>query len=140
MTPAVVICPILLPTASVNHSAPSGPAVMPLGCCSPWGRVNSVMTPAVVIRPILLPVDSVNHSAPSGPAVMARGALVAVGMANSCDDARSGDPPDLVARCVSVNHSAPSGPAVMPMGLLVAVGTANSVMAPAVVIRPILLP
>ena len=34
----------------------------------------------------------------------------------------------------------PSGPAVMPKGPLPAVGIGNSVMTPAVVIRPILLP
>ena len=34
----------------------------------------------------------------------------------------------------------PSGPAAMPKGLLLAVGMGNSVMTPAVVIRPILLP
>jgi hypothetical protein len=71
MTPAVVIRPILPP--SVNHSAPSGPAVMPWGKLLAVGIINSVMTPAVVIRPILLPVFSVNHSAPSGPAVMPSG-------------------------------------------------------------------
>ena len=40
----------------------------------------------------------------------------------------------------SVNQRLPSGPAAMPAGSLLAVGTVNSVMTPAVVIRPILLP
>src|SRR5437773_945229 len=57
MTPAVVIFPIL-PSgpagggrnkACVNHSAPSGPAAMPVGTAE---VAYSVMTPAVVIRPI----------------------------------------------------------------------------------------
>ena len=39
-----------------------------------------------------------------------------------------------------MNHSAPSGPAVMPSGSLLAVGIGNSVITPAVVMRPILLP
>ena len=68
-TPSVVMRPILLPLSSVNHSAPSGPAVMPYGMLSAPGSAYSVISPAVVIRPILLPLDSVNHSAPSGPAV-----------------------------------------------------------------------
>ena len=64
-----VIRPIL-PLPSVNHSAPSGPAVINWGLLVAVGTGNSVMTPAVVIRPTLLPTSSVNHSAPSGPAVM----------------------------------------------------------------------
>src|SRR6266567_3173634 len=40
----------------------------------------------------------------------------------------------------SVNHRAPSGPGVIPHGSLLAVGIGNSVMAPVVVMRPILLP
>ena len=47
--------------------------------------------------------------------------------------------PMLLALC-SVNHIAPSGPAAMPEGALLAVGMVNSVMTPAVVILPILLP
>src|SRR6266567_3085786 len=39
----------------------------------------------------------------------------------------------------SVNHRAPSGPGVIPHGSLLAVGIGNSVMAPVVVMRPILL-
>ena len=55
-TPAVVIRPILLPSASVNQRLPSGPAAMPDGRLLAVGIGNSVMTPAVVIRPILLRV------------------------------------------------------------------------------------
>src|SRR5579864_2745537 len=36
----------------------------------------------------------------------------------------------------SVNHNAPSGPLVIPEGWLLAPGTAYSVIAPAVVLRP----
>src|SRR5260370_587859 len=75
--------PIWLADCSVNHSAPSGPVVMPMGTLKVPGSGNSAITPAVVMRPILLPFSSVNHSAPSGPEVMARGALPPVGTLNS---------------------------------------------------------
>jgi hypothetical protein len=75
MTPAVVMRPILLPVFSANHSAPSGPTVMPKGWLLAVGIGNSVITSAVVMRPILLPKVSVNHSAPSGPTVMPKGPL-----------------------------------------------------------------
>jgi hypothetical protein len=73
MTPAVVIRPILLVLPSVNHSAPSGPAVIALPPMLAVGVGYSEIVPAVVIRPMLSPCCSVNHSAPSGPAVMPRG-------------------------------------------------------------------
>src|SRR5256885_6325793 len=59
--------PILLVFASVNHSAPSGPAVMPYGPLLAVGIGNSVTTPPVVMRPILPPKYSANHRAPSDP-------------------------------------------------------------------------
>jgi hypothetical protein len=74
ITPAVVICPILLTPGSVNQSAPSGPAAMPMGPLF-VAVGNSVNTPSVVIRPILLPPDSVNQRAPSEPAAMAKPAV-----------------------------------------------------------------
>ncbi len=55
MTPAVVIRPILALHHSVNHIAPSGPAVISLAKLPAVGIGYSVMTPFVVIRPILLP-------------------------------------------------------------------------------------
>lgn len=70
MAPAVVIRPTARPSLSVNQSAPSGPAVIPIGWLFAVGTGYSVITPAVVIRPILLAVFSVNQSAPSGPAVI----------------------------------------------------------------------
>ena len=81
--PPVVIRPILLPSDSVNHSAPSGPAVMLYGAASVVGIVNSEKVPPVVIRPILLAVVSANHSAPSGPVVMPHGSALFVGVAYS---------------------------------------------------------
>ena len=66
--PDVVIRAILC--ASMNQSAPSGPAVMPSGDANANSGGNSVTVPAVVIRPTRLPSSSVNHSAPSGPAAI----------------------------------------------------------------------
>ncbi len=46
-TPVGVIRPIRLPTYSVNHRLPSGPAVMPQGCApAVMPALNSVTTPA----------------------------------------------------------------------------------------------
>ncbi len=67
-TPAVVIRPILSPSASVNHRLPSGPAVMASGP-EPGVTGNSVMKPEGVIFPIRLLV-SVNQRLPSGPATI----------------------------------------------------------------------
>ena len=96
IAPAVVMRPILLPLNSVNHSAPSGPAVMPKGSLPAVGIGNSVITPAVVMRPILLALRSVNHSAPSGPAVMPAGKLLAVVIGNSGNHTGGRDAADLV--------------------------------------------
>src|SRR5579864_3147677 len=93
--------PILSPWCSVNHNAPSGPAVIPRGSTLlKVGKGYSVIAPPVVIRPILLPAPMLPYS---------------------------------------VNQSAPSGPAVIPWGEDWAVGSGNSVIVPAVVMRPILL-
>src|SRR5438309_1757124 len=77
--------PILLPPkpASVNHSAPSGPAVIPNGSLAGVGTRYSLRLPEVVMRPSLLALASVNQSAPSGPAVIPNGSLAAVGTGNS---------------------------------------------------------
>ena len=65
---------MLLPTFSVNHSAPSGPAVIPPGSRAGRGVGNSfVSTPVVVMRPILPAPVSVNQSAWSAPVAMADG-------------------------------------------------------------------
>src|SRR5262245_27375207 len=83
MTPVVVMRPMLFPSASVNHSAPSGPAVIPPGALPAVGIGYSVKVPLVVMRPILFPTCSVNHRAPSGPAVIPQGLLPGVGVAYS---------------------------------------------------------
>src|SRR5258708_6341886 len=83
ITPAVVMRPIAT-LVSVNHSAPSGPAVMLLRSLNPGvGIGNSVITPAVVIPPILLAAFSVNHNASSGPVVLLQGPPSPVGTGNS---------------------------------------------------------
>ena len=81
--------PILLPYYSVNHSAPSGPAVMHRDALPPVGIANSVITPGGGDPPDLVAVCSVNHSAPSGPAVMPEGRLLAVGIGIFGDARRS---------------------------------------------------
>ena len=73
MMPEVVIFPILNSIRSVNHSAPSGPAVIPDGQLLGVGTGNSVTVPEVVMRPILLPFPSANHKAPSEPAAIPAG-------------------------------------------------------------------
>jgi hypothetical protein len=76
IAPVVVIrpTPALGNSVHVNHSAPSGPDVIPLGPLLGVGTANSVITPAVVMRPIW-PDASVNHSASSGPFVIEVGEL-----------------------------------------------------------------
>src|ERR1700722_7252958 len=105
--------PILLASTSVNHSAPSGPTVIPAGPALAAGIENSVTKPVVVMRLMLL-ARSVNHSAPSGPVVIPRAVLPTVGIGNNSTA------PAVVTRPifapsteVSVNHSAPSGPVVI---------------------------
>src|ERR1700722_639715 len=75
MDPATVMRPILLPKYSVNHSAPSGPVVIPYGSLCGVGMAYSLNDPVVVTRPMLLPPNSVNQRARSGPTVMPRGWL-----------------------------------------------------------------
>src|SRR5258706_12994878 len=133
--------PILPEVNSVNHSAPSGPVVMPSGVLRGVGIGNSVITPAVVMRPILPGTDSlakpsVYHSAPSGPVVINWGTLGVVGILNSVIA------PAVVMRPTvpvlnSVNHSAPSGPVVITLGKLLAVGIGKAVTAPAGASGPI---
>jgi hypothetical protein len=106
------IRPMLLPITSVNHKAPSGPAVIPTGWLAAVGIEYSVTMPVVLIRPILLPPVSVNHNAPSGPDVMFCGLLEAVRTGYSVMTAAVVILPILFPPS-SANHKAPSGPAVM---------------------------
>ena len=78
---AVVMLSILLPAISVNHSAPSGPAVMPPGL--PCPNENSVTAPPGVILPIALALTSVNQTLPSDPNAIEKGSARDVGSGNS---------------------------------------------------------
>src|SRR5580658_3392577 len=77
-TPAVEIRPMpprprLPPLYAANHSAPSGPVVMPMGPESalvPVGNGYGVTTPVGLILSMLLLTLRVSHNAPSGPAAM----------------------------------------------------------------------
>ena len=73
----MVIRPMELLFELVNHSAPSGPVVRPLGKLTP-SPLKVEAAPAVVIRPIESFPAFVNHSAPSGPTVMPPGPLMPV--------------------------------------------------------------
>src|SRR2546421_11022104 len=80
MVPVGVMRPMLLPIW-VNHTLPSGPAVMSSG--SPLRIGNSVICPPGVILPIfasLLEGSSVNHRLPSGPAAILTGLALGVGI------------------------------------------------------------
>jgi hypothetical protein len=75
MVPLVVIRPILEAPCSVNHSAPSGPAVMATGLLLAVGVLKEVTTPSVLRRLIFDEVPSVNQSEPSLALVIPSGAL-----------------------------------------------------------------
>ncbi len=114
--PDVVIRPIPPADCSVNHRAPSDPAVMPMGMIELYPSEYSVTTPEVVIRAIALPFVSVNQTAPSGPAVMPLGKPPRPG-----GRGYSVKTPAVLIRPTrlwppSVNHSAPSDPAAIQRG------------------------
>src|SRR5882757_8755476 len=130
--------PIRSPIVSVNHTLPSGPAVIPWSLL--WALIpllNSVTVPLGVIRPIRWWSSSVNHRLPSEPAAIPSGSLPEViPLLNSVTA------PVRVIRPIrprpSANHKLPSEPAAIPNGLLsVVIPLLTSVMAPLGVIRPI---
>src|SRR5579862_3531489 len=99
-----------VPSDCANHSAPSGPVVMPCGN-KPGGLLKYLTLPPVVIRPTP-PLLSVNQRRLSGPTVIP---FDGPGLTICC----SVYDPLVVIRPMaplpsSVNHSAPSGPATMP--------------------------
>ena len=140
--PEVVILPILPPyvpsgnwTSSVNHKAPSGPAVI---CCGELPALrpaeNSVIFPSASIRPIRRPSACVNHMPLSGPAVMPIGLLP--GRSSNSTIA-----PVMLMRPIrwpvcSVNHMLPSGPLAIRCGRLPAFGSGYSVIAFPVALQP----
>ncbi|HMG25313.1 MAG TPA: hypothetical protein VKH36_00720 [Acidimicrobiia bacterium] len=75
--PVVVIRPIRLPNSSVNHKAPSGPAVMYPGWLPAFGSSKRLALAPVSTRPMAFPnsvaFENVNQSAPSGPMVIENG-------------------------------------------------------------------
>src|SRR5271156_6425104 len=79
----VVIRPILPLPSSMNHNAPSGPAVMPPSPPATVGTGYSVIAPGVLAPRFLCRRAGANHNAPSGPATIPAGALDEVGMLNS---------------------------------------------------------
>lgn len=97
----------------MNHSAPSGPAVMPNGALPP-ANSNSDSSPDMVMRPMRSSPLRVNHIAPSGPAVITDG--------RDCGaTAYRVTPPSAAIRaispeCTSVTHMAPSRPAASAYG------------------------
>src|SRR2546423_90268 len=71
--PLVVIRPMALLPWSMNHRAPSDPAVMAVGAPLPESDGNSVTTWPGVILPMRPWLCSVNQRLPSGPAAMPTG-------------------------------------------------------------------
>jgi hypothetical protein len=147
-TPVWLMRPILFPLASVNHTARSGPPVMPDGVDPGVGTGYSMMRLAALAW----------APAPrSGLQQVGRGARPALGSWSSpprrhCrrrlrallhqlrGTAAVGWKRPILLPSNSVNHWFPSGPAVISWGKLFTVGIGYSVMAPPVVIRPTLLP
>ena len=98
-----------------NQRAPSGPAVMPSGRLSEWGRLNSVITPSVVMRPILLRPASVNQMLPSAPTAIPSGWLFAEMVGNGVMTPSGVIRPTWSA-CHIVNQRLPSGPVTIVSG------------------------
>ena len=119
ITPAGVIRPIRSFSRLVNHTLPSGPAVMLNGeSIAPAVPAKVVIVPDGVMRPIRWLSRLVNQRLPSAPAVIPPGRSVEAvppGSANIVID------PDGVIRPIRspdwlVNHTLPSGPPVIPEG------------------------
>src|SRR5581483_9015845 len=106
----------------VNHTLPSGPAVIPSGWVPP-GSANSVTEPNAFTRAILLGPGSVSHAYPSETATPAAAPL-SPGYSN-IDPVGVLVPYPLPAPWA--NTSVPSGNAVRPSGLVFWVGIGNSV-------------
>jgi hypothetical protein len=67
--------PILLPSASTNHMAPSGPEMMLVGSNTGVGSGKRVIVPLGVTLLMLLSKASVYHKLLSSPTVILHGAL-----------------------------------------------------------------
>ena len=121
MVPDIVILPMRLASLSVNHIAPSGPAVIREGNEPAAGSGKVVTTPAGVIRVMASIWGLAIQTFPSGPA--------ASPLPNAAESSgNSVTSPDVVMRPIrsatdsptgpcSLNQRAPSGPAAMFQGL-----------------------
>src|SRR5437763_1297824 len=93
MAPPVVIRPILSPAASVNHKAPSGPALISGGVAGAgWERAKPAPAPAVLPPRSFSPLIRDHHRAPPPPPVLPRGSPAPVGGVTSTQ-APPGGPP-----------------------------------------------
>src|SRR5205809_491420 len=117
----------LVPPRLVNHSAPSGPALMPRGCEIP-APAYAVEVVAVT-RPIESLPSLVNHMAPSGPAAIPLGPWMVASVKWVTMPVVVMRPMELLP--LLVNQSALSGPLVMLVGLEM-VGSAWVTMVPVV--------
>ena len=111
--PVAVIRPMVSLPALVNHTAPSGPAVMPMGsemlACP---KLDTV--PVVVIRPMVSLPWLVNHRRPSGPT--ARPAGSSMDSWANVVTAPAGVIRPMLFPARLVNHRFPSGPVTMASG------------------------
>ena len=127
----VVIRPMVL-SPPMNHSAPSGPAVITKAGAGEGYRVTA---PEVVIRPT---APSANQSAPSDPAAMPVGLKMSLPAKLLTVPAVVILPIEAPPRPSLVNQSAPSGPAVIPLGdWMLPLGSVNVLTIPLAVMRPI---
>src|SRR5215831_6246264 len=125
--PVVVIRPTLLALRSVNQSAPSGPATIPVGSLCAVSAY-SVYCPLVLIRPMWAPFRRVNHRAPSGPAATKAGGSDALPCSgNACVVPLGEILTRLSGLLSSMYQTAPSGPAVAWAGIGLAPGSWNVV-------------
>src|SRR5919106_5063458 len=112
--PAVVMRPIAFTAGRVNHTAPSDPAAIPSGAALPVRVCHSVYSPPIVIRPIELIPRWLNQMAPSAPTA------IPVGNDRSRTGNSESSPPGvrrpMRLPLFSVNHMAPSGPCAIENG------------------------
>ena len=101
--------PMRFPPHSVNHIAPSPPAVMPCGRPARSGSGNSTIAPSGVIRPTWPAAISTNQTAPSWPVATPTGAAASVG--SGCTVTAPSMPIRPIALAwFRANHIPPSAP------------------------------
>ena len=81
--PSVVTRPIRPDPCSVNHTAPSGPAVIAVGSDAKASAVVGPNVPSVAREPTESVPRALNHNAPSGPVAMPKGEEPSTGSVNS---------------------------------------------------------